>query len=306
MHPLGARQRVHRRHQAAGEAGIHARDHKGRERVGTAVDAGVVEPGLVGLDRPQHQPEGRAEDPERQVEGQDRDDRGEVVAVVEGELPVADPRGPEVLAHDDAEEMRAAGLVGAEQHLRIVRIDLQAGLAVGDRGEHRIGEVVGHLREGEGEDREVDPRPAQRDVADAEREQARDDHRERQAPDHVVVEQLVHPDHGVGADPEKGGVAEGEVAGEAEQDVEPDREDAEDRDPLHEVRVAGVEGREAGALGEGLQDDRREHGEQDHDDQEAGVFRRQAEQFHGGQSSITPARPIRPRGRVSRMMIATR
>ena len=37
--------------KATGQAGIHARDHEGRKRVGPCVQAGIVHPRLVGLDR---------------------------------------------------------------------------------------------------------------------------------------------------------------------------------------------------------------------------------------------------------------
>ena len=73
-------------------------------------------------------------------------------------------------------------------------------------------------------------------------------------------EELEDPHGRVRAHPQKGSVTEGQVPGQTEQDVEADGEDAEDGETLHQVRVAGVEGREAGALGEGLQGDRRDIG----------------------------------------------
>ena len=57
---------------AAGEARIHAGDHEGGERVGPRVEAGVVDPRLVGLDAAQHHAEGRAEDLLREIEGDDQ------------------------------------------------------------------------------------------------------------------------------------------------------------------------------------------------------------------------------------------
>mmetsp|Transcript_23279 Transcript_23279/g.40236 ORF Transcript_23279/g.40236 Transcript_23279/m.40236 type:complete len:217 (-) Transcript_23279:3-653(-) len=58
-HAFSPHLRVHRHHQPAGQTGIHARDHKGRQRVGFGVQPGIVQPVLVRFDRAQHHPKKR-------------------------------------------------------------------------------------------------------------------------------------------------------------------------------------------------------------------------------------------------------
>ena len=119
------------------------------------VEAGIVHPGLVGLDGAQHDAERRAKDAHREVEDQDRDDGAEIVAVGEGELPAADI-DLRALVHDDTEEMRRQRAAFTDQDLWVIGVDLQAGLTIGQRREHRIGEVERHLGESQCQDREVD------------------------------------------------------------------------------------------------------------------------------------------------------
>ena len=97
----------------------------------------------------------------------------------------------------------------------------------------RVADREHHLGKGQRQDRKVDPGAPQRDEADHQGKDARNHDRQRQTPDDVVIQQLVHPDHGIGTDPEKGRMAKAEIAGQAEQDVEPDGEDAEDHKALH-------------------------------------------------------------------------
>ena len=156
---------------------------------------------------------------------------------------------------------------------------LQAGFAVGQRRQHRIGHVEAHLREGESQDREVDPRAAQRDIADDQREEATEQGGEQDAGQDVHRQQFEHPDGRIAADAEEGGMTEGEISGQAEQDVEADREDREDRDALHQVGIARVELGHGRAFGEGVEQDRGGEREQRHDDQEGQVFSGEAE--HG-------------------------
>ncbi len=63
--------------------------------------------------------------------------------------------------------------------------------------------------------------------------------------DHIHGQQLHHPDCRVGANSEERCVTKGEVTSQPEQDVEADGEDPEDHETLHQVRIAGVELRQA-------------------------------------------------------------
>ena len=130
------------------------------------------------------------------------------------------------------------------------RPDLQAGFAIGDRRQHRIGEVVGHLRKRQRQDREIDARPPQRHIADQKREHAGKDDRQCQCRHHVHGEQLERPDRRIGADPDECGVAEGQVSGQAEQDVEADGEDPEDRELLQKVGIGRAEWLQCPGAGE--------------------------------------------------------
>ena len=177
---------------------------------------------------------------------------GEIIADIERELPAAH-RHLDAVDHQQAEQVRRGRRIRAHEDLRVTGIDLLTGLAVGDRREDRIGEIVAHLREGQRQDREVDAGPAQGNVADHQPEQAGNHDREDQAGQDVVAEKLVHPHDRIGPHAEKDRVPETEIAGEPEQEIEADREDAVDREPLHQVGIARVELRERRALGEGLQ-----------------------------------------------------
>ena len=117
----------------------------------------------------------------------------------------------------------------------------------------------------EGQDREVDARATQADVADDEGKDTCDHNRHNHSRDHVRCEQLHHPDRGVGADTEECGVSEAEVACQAEQDVKPDCEDPEDHETLHQVGIARIELGEARAFREGVKDERCEHCKARHD-----------------------------------------
>ncbi len=162
LHPLGASQRVHCGQKATGQTGIHPRDHEGRKRIGARVDAGIVQAVLVRFDRPQHHAKGRAEDPQAEIEAEDRDDGAEIIADVEGEIPRAKVERP-ARVHLEPEEarhrQRGRGRRGVKD-AGILEVELQAGLAVGDGRKNRIGKAIGHLGEGERKDREVDPRAA--------------------------------------------------------------------------------------------------------------------------------------------------
>mmetsp|Transcript_1353 Transcript_1353/g.2681 ORF Transcript_1353/g.2681 Transcript_1353/m.2681 type:complete len:372 (-) Transcript_1353:2574-3689(-) len=274
-HPLGPCQRVHRDHQATSQASIHARDDEGSQCIGARIEARVAHPRLVRLDRPQHQAEGRAEQPHREVEGHQHDEAAEVVADVEGEVPPGESQ-LEARSHLQSEEVRrgdvaVCGLRRAN-HARIVERERQPGLAARHRGQHRIGQRIAHLRKGQRQDREVDPRAPQRNEADQQREQPRHDHRDDQRRDDVHRQQFHHPDPGVGADPQKRRMTEGEVAREPEEDVVADREDAEDHQFLHQVRIARVELRHANVVRERVQDEGRENYQCHYDQEEPSVF----------------------------------
>jgi hypothetical protein len=61
------------------------------------------------------------------------------------------------------------------------RVSCSAGFAIGDGGQHRIGEIVAHLGEGQRQDGEVDARPPEAEEADDEGEQAGKKHGEDEA-----------------------------------------------------------------------------------------------------------------------------
>ena len=82
LHAFGPCQGVGRGQKASGQTGVHARDHEGSQRIGARVQARIVHPVLVRLDRPQHHPEGRAEQTDRKVEGQDHHECTEVIGDV--------------------------------------------------------------------------------------------------------------------------------------------------------------------------------------------------------------------------------
>ena len=106
------------------------------------------------------------------------------------------------------------------------------------------------------------PERRRRDEADEPGKDARDDDdAEQDARDYVhSPDQFEHPDAGVGTDTQEGRVAEAEIAGQAEEDVEPDGEDAEDHEALHQVGVARVELRQPGMPGrERVQEERGQH-----------------------------------------------
>ena len=66
-------------------------------------------------------------------------------------------------------------------------------------------------------------------------------------------------------------MSEAEVSGQAEQDVEPDGEDAEDHQTLHQVGIARVELRHRRAFWEGVEDEGSREGEDGHNDKQAKV-----------------------------------
>ncbi len=163
--------------------------------------------------------------------------------------------------------------------LRIIGVDLQARLAVGQIEfgirQNRIGQREGHLREGQRQDREIDPRTTQRDEPDQQGEQARNDDRQPDARQDIVAQQFEHPDAGIAADAEEGRMAERQIAGQAEQDVETDGEDSEDHEPLHQVRIARVELRHGRVGRKRVQQERCQHRQQNDDDEQGEVLARQ-------------------------------
>ncbi len=84
-------------------------------------------------------------------------------------------------------------------------------------------------------------------------------------------------------------MTEAEVARESEQDVEADGEDAEDHEPLHQVRVARIELREAGIYRKRVQQDRRQHGQRHDDEQDEPVMARQPQRTAAGACGETSA-----------------
>ena len=82
--------------QPAGQPGIHAGDDEGGEQIGPGVEAGVAHAVLVGLDRPQHHAEGRAEDAQGDEEADDQQRRAEIEARIAAAADVdgeqVDPR----------------------------------------------------------------------------------------------------------------------------------------------------------------------------------------------------------------------
>ena len=71
-----------------------------------------------------------------------------------------------------------------------LQIQLQAGLAVGDGRQYRVGQVVAHLRKGQRQDREVDTRTTQTDETDQQRENPGHDDRKTTAGSTFMVSSL--------------------------------------------------------------------------------------------------------------------
>ena len=98
-------------------------------------------------------------------------------------------------------------------------------------------QVVGHLRESEGDHDEIDASRAQADGADDKRQKAGDAHRQREG-EQGIADSVVHA-HGrdIGTSAEKGGVAERKHAAEPEHQIEAAGRQREDQDTGGEADV---------------------------------------------------------------------
>ena len=94
-----------------------------------------------------------------------------------------------------------------------------------------------HLREGEGDHREVDALPADRDEAEHEAEEGADEGTGEHAKLRCPAEGLHAIARDVRGEAEEGRVAEGEQAGEAEQQIERAGKEGEAQELHHEDRV---------------------------------------------------------------------